>query len=633
MDKNSLIGLLLIGAVIIGYTWYTAPTAQEMAAQAATADSLRIVEAEQASQINTPAAEPYADAGQATEPTTPDSLLQARRAAQANDRFGIFAASSTGIDEEFIIENDKFRAAVRSKGGQLKWLELKNYKAYAPEGEEKGPLMLFDERAEMNFRFSTMSGRVIDTKNLYLSPTSSTISVSGDQKSSFTMRLGTDDPRQYIDLTYGLTGDSYEIDMSIDMIGLQEEVDLQRSDLMMHWGMTGLFKEKNLERENERSSVFYRYMDEDRDFLSETSEFEEEQLSGRTNWVAFKQNFFSAIAIHPEGFPSDNGFISIKSTESEIETKEYLAELTLPVEYSPDPRAEWKFYMGPNDYTILTEYDNEMDRIIDLGWGIFGWMNKWLVIPIFNFLNKYIGSYGIIILILTIVIKTLLFPLTYKNYLSSAKMKALRPEIDELNKKFEKEKDPMKKQQATMALYRKSGVNPAAGCLPMVVQMPILYAMFRFFPASIELRQQSFLWADDLSAYDSIAQLPFDIPFYGSHVSLFTILMAASTFFYTRMNSAQMPAAQPGMPNMKMIMNIFPLMMLFFFNNFASGLSYYYLLANLFSIGQMFVIKNWIIDEDKLHAQIQANQKKPKKKSNFQKKLEDAAKKRGYPAK
>ncbi len=633
MDKNSLIGLLLIGAVIIGYTWYTAPTAEEMAAQAAQADSLRTIEEDRARQAETTIASPTEPpTSEKIDPALPDSILQARRAAQANERYGIFSTAANGIDEEFIIENEKFKAAVHSKGGQLKWLELKEYKSYAPEGEEKGPLMLFDERSEMNFRFSTMSGRVIDTRELYLQPTSSSISVSGDQKSQFTMRLATDDPGQYIDLTYGLTGDSYEIDMSIDMVGLKDEVDLQRSDLMMHWSMTGLFKEKNIDRERERSSVFYRYMDEDRDYLSETSD-EEEQLSGRANWIAFKQNFFSAVALHPEGFPSDNGFISISNPEKDDLTKEYLAELTLPIEYTPDARAEWKFYMGPNDYTILKKYENEMDRIIDLGWGIFGWMNKWLVIPIFDFLSKYIASYGIIILILTIVIKTLLFPLTYKNYLSSAKMKVIRPEIEELNKKFEKEKDPMKKQQATMALYRKSGVNPAAGCLPMLVQMPILYAMFRFFPASIELRQQSFLWADDLSAFDSIAQLPFDIPFYGSHVSLFTVLMAASTFFYTRMNSAQMPAAQPGMPNMKMIMNIFPLMMLFFFNNFASGLSYYYLLANVFSIGQMFVIKNLIIDEDKLHAQIQDNKKKPKKKSNFQKRLEEAAKKRGYPAK
>jgi len=278
-----------------------------------------------------------------------------------------------------------------------------------------------------------------------------------------------------------------------------------------------------------------------------------------------------------------------------------------------------------------------MDRIIDLGWGIFGWMNKWLVIPIFDFLSKYISSYGLIILILTVVIKSMLFPLTYKNYLSSAKMKALRPEIDTLNKKFENEKDPMKKQQATMALYRQSGVNPAAGCLPMVVQMPILYAMFRFFPASIELRQQSFLWADDLSSYDSLISWTGDIPLVtwalGNHLSLFTLLMAVSTFFYTRMNSAQMPAAQPGMPNMKTIMNIFPLMMIFIFNSFASGLSYYYLLANLFSIGQMIVIKKFFIDEDKLKAKIQANKKKPVKKSSFQKRLEDAAKKRGYQAK
>ncbi len=631
MDKNSLIGLLLIGAVIIGYTWYTAPTEAEIAQKAATADSLRAAQAEQIEAIGS---SQNAEATKIVTEESPiidtnDSLAVLLREQQNASRLGIFASAGNGNDdEETIIENEKFKVAFQSKGGQMKWLELKEYKTYNQE-----PLILFDERSNMNFIFGLSSGQLINTSDLYFSPASKAFQVSGEEENSFTMRLASNDPSKYLDLTYSISGDSYEIDLSLDMVGLQQEVDFRRNDLSMHWDMTGLLREKSQEREMERSSVFYRYKDDEREFLSEGKE-DEEELEAKTNWIAFKQNFFSAVAIHPDGFLKDNSFISNEPADNEADASmRYLAEVTLPVEYKPNPHSSFKFYMGPNHYQTLSSYDNEMDRIIDLGWGIFGWMNQLLVIPIFNFLSKFISSYGVIILILTIIIKMILFPLTYKNYLSSAKMRVLKPEIDELNKKFEKEKDPMKKQQATMSLYRKSGVNPAAGCLPMIVQMPILYAMFRFFPASIELRQQSFLWADDLSSYDSIVNLPFDIPMYGAHISLFTVLMAVSTFLYTRMNSAQMPAAQPGMPNMQTIMYIFPFMMLFFFNKFASGLSYYYLLANLFSIGQMFIIKNVIIDEEKLRKKIKANQKKPAKKSNFQKRLEDAAKKRGYPTK
>jgi YidC/Oxa1 family membrane protein insertase len=276
-----------------------------------------------------------------------------------------------------------------------------------------------------------------------------------------------------------------------------------------------------------------------------------------------------------------------------------------------------RMYLGPNHYGTLNRTEiAQFDKIIDLGWGIFGWMNKWLVIPIFNWLDGWGWNYGIIILVLTIAIKLLLMPLTYKNFVSSARMRLLKPEMDVINEKH-KDGDVMKKQQATMDLYRKAGVNPASGCLPMLVQMPVLYAMFRFFPASIELRQQSFLWADDLSTYDSILSLPFSIPAYGSHVSLFTILMAASTMIYTAINSKQMPTQQ-GMPNMKLMMYLFPVMMLFFMNSLPSGLSYYYLLANVISILQMTVIKSWFVNEDKIRAELVQNMKTPKKKSKWQ---------------
>jgi len=619
MDRNSLLGLFLIGLVIIGYSWFTQPSPEDIAKKAAVADSLKVAQTEAAVVANSSAAQV---APVEIQPAEMDSAQRTAFESSKLSQYGVFSPSAVSdSDQEVSLENDVIKISFQSKGGQMKELELKVYKTF-----DQKPLILFDEKSEMNFRFSTSDGKVINTSDLYFNK----VDAPEHGDSVLTMRLNTSDPDQYLDLNYRLSAGSYEVAFSMDFHGVQQVIDLKRDDLGMVWTMEGHKKEKSMDRERERSSVFFRYIDEDRDYLSETKA-DAEELEAKTNWVAFKQNFFSAVAISETGFLKSNSGIEIKvPAESDtLVTKEYLAELTLPVEYLPDPHVDFKFYMGPNHYQTLLAYDNQMDHIIDLGWGIFGWMNKWLVIPIFNFLHKFISSFGIIILILTIIIKMLLFPLTYKNYLSSAKMRALKPQIDELTKKFENEKDPMKKQQATMGLYRKSGVNPMAGCLPMIVQMPILYAMFRFFPASIELRQQPFLWADDLSSYDSIASLPFSIPFYGDHVSLFTILMAISTIFYTQMNSAQMPTGQPGMPNMKTLMYLFPIMMLFFFNSFASGLSYYYLLANLFSIIQMVVIKKYIIDDDKLLAKINANQKKPIKKSNFQKRLEEAAKQRG----
>ena len=290
-----------------------------------------------------------------------------------------------------------------------------------------------------------------------------------------------------------------------------------------------------------------------------------------------------------------------------------------------------EFYFGPNKFKILKKYDLDLERQIPLGWSFFlmAWINRYAVLPVFNFLEGFGWNYGIIILVLTILLKIVLFPIAYKSYSSSAKMRVLKPEIEEISKKYPKKEDAMKKQQATMNLYKQAGVNPMAGCIPMLLQFPILIAMFRFFPSAIELRQQSFLWAHDLSSYDSILDLPFNIPFYGNHVSLFTLLMTISTLIYTKMNQDMMGSGQQQLPGMKTMMYLMPVMFLGIFNNYASGLSYYYFLANIITFGQMFLIRR-TIDEKKIRKQIEINKKKPKKKSNWQKRLEDAAKQRGY---
>jgi YidC/Oxa1 family membrane protein insertase len=407
--------------------------------------------------------------------------------------------------------------------------------------------------------------------------------------------------------------------VTAELVGLPE---VDPRNVMFHWNLTGFHNEKHRPTELQHSTVYYKYLTDDRNFLSGTKD-DSKKLEAKTNWVAFKQDFFTVAMVKKDGFASNGSEISITDLPDDtLYTKRYDAKLFFGQEPSGHATLAMRMYLGPNQYNTLRRTDiPEFNRIIDLGWGIFGWMNRFLVIPIFNLLSKLNLSYGIIILVLTVVIKLILLPIAYKNQKSSIRMRALKPEVAAISEKYGKE-DALKKQQATMDLYRKAGVSPVAGCVPMLLQMPVLYAMFRFFPSSIELRQQSFLWADDLSSYDSIAQLPFNIPFYGSHVSLFTLLMAASTILYTLVNSKQMPQ-QAGMPNMKVMMYIFPVMMLFFMNSLPAGLSYYYLLANVISILQMTVITKWFLNEDKLRAELLANMKKPRKKSKWQLRMEE----------
>ena len=386
-------------------------------------------------------------------------------------------------------------------------------------------------------------------------------------------------------------------------------------------------QEKSLTNERNVTTIYYRDGDEDVDYLSERKD-DEEELTTSVKWISFKQQFFSTSLIAKDRFAS----AELKTNTREIDDAHYLKTLQaeMSIEFNPQSNKGIAFdlYMGPNKYRTLRKLDLDLERQIPLGWSFapLAWINRGAVIPVFNWLESYGMSYGIIILVLTIMLKIVLLPIAFRTYKSSAKMRVLKPEIDEIGKKFPKKEDSMKKQQATMALYKKAGVSPMAGCVPMLLQFPILIAMFRFFPASIELRQQGFLWADDLSSYDSIVDLGFNIPFYGDHVSLFTLLMTISTIIYTRINN-QMMASSNQMPGMKTVMYIMPIMFLGFFNSYASGLSYYYLLANLITFGQMFIIRR-MIDEDKLRAKIEAHKKKTPPKSKFQQRLEEAAKQR-----
>ena len=613
MDRNSIIGFVLLAAILFGYTWYSTPTAEEAARMQRQQDSLAAVELEQ--RADQAAAELPKPAPVVTIPVDTllagaDSLnVDSLRQALAADKYGVFHPSSTGSVEEIVLENERMQIGISTKGARPTVMRLKEYSTY-----DKTPLLLADpDSGDYGYDFF-LGNRKVDTRELYFTP--ERIGSTG-----LRLKAATSDPTKYVEITYTLDSSTYFMHTTMRLVGITE---VDPRDIAFQWDLVGKSNEKYRDGELQKSGVYYKYFSDDRNYLSETDE-EQLKLEGRTNWIAFKQGFFTVAMISDKGFSASGSEVAILPLPDSTHTKHYSAKLFFDLERNEAVSIPMRFYLGPNHYGTLRRTEiAQFDKIIDLGWGIFGWMNKWLVIPIFNWLDGWGWNYGIIILVLTIAIKMLLMPLTWKNFISSAKMRALKPEMDAINEK-NKDGDALKKQQAVMDLYRKAGVNPASGCVPMVVQMPVLFAMFKFFPSSIELRQESFLWADDLSTYDSILALPFTIPAYGEHISLFTILMAISTVLYTAINSQQMPQQQ-GMPNMKVMMYLFPVMMLFFMNSLPAGLSYYYLLANVISILQMTLFKHLFVNEDKIRAQLLANMKQPKKKSKWQQRLEDMQK-------
>ncbi len=616
MDRNSIIGFVLIAAILAGYTWYTMPTAEERARQQYVNDSLAQAETERRALENEQKLKRDREiAPIAIRPDTLNDTLRisadSLRDLEMERRFGVLAGAAQGEEKDVVIENDRLHITFSTRGAIPKVMNLKSYRSYHGE-----PLLLADpDSNQYEFRFF-LGNQDISTRDLYFQP-------EPIGRNAVRMKANTGNPGRYIQITYTLEEDSYFMDVRTEIVGLVQELDPK--NLFFHWDMLGLSNEKYRPAELQKCGIYFKYFNDDRDYLSE-SDADEKVLNGKTNWVAFKQDFFSIAMISDEGFSGSGSELAIVPQEDTAHTKRYTAKLYFDKERSAHLDIPMRLYLGPNHYNTLAKTGiPEFEKIIDLGWGIFGWMNKWIVIPIFNFLDQQFSlSYGIIILVLTIAIKLLLMPLTYKNFIASARMRALKPELEAIQEKH-KNSDPLKKQQATMELYSKAGVNPASGCVPMLIQLPILYAMFRFFPASIELRQEKFLWADDLSSYDSILDLPFTIPMYGDHVSLFTLLMAASTIAYSLINQQQMPTQQ-GMPSMKLLIWMFPIMMLFFLNNFSAGLSYYYLLANIISILQMTLLKKWFVDEEKLRGQLLQNMKTPKKKSRWQQRLEEMQK-------
>ena len=510
-----------------------------------------------------------------------------------------------------VLENDVVYLEISNKGGQIIEAKMKGYVTY-----DSIPVYLIkDGNANFALNFSTSDNRVLNTNDLYFEPT---LSKSGDnQVLSMKAKVAAD---KFLEYRYEMKPDEYLIGFTVRSQGLNGIVNSSKP-IDLDWKMKAIRHSKSIQYENRYTRVTYNHDGDKISKLSEGSEDEETEVD--VKWISYRQHFFSSILTYANKFETAK-LNSVNLVEEESHTQQFTKEFAavVPLELQGGEFAyNFNWYYGPTDVKVLAQYKElGLEDSIPFGWGIFGWINRYIFTPVYTFLSSFL-PYGIAIVVMTILVRLIMSPATYKSYLSQAKMKVLKPEITELNEKFKD--NAMKKQQETMKLYNKAGVSPMSGCVPALLQMPIFYALFMFFPTSFALRQKPFLWADDLSSYDAIAQLPFTIPFYGDHVSLFPILASVAIFFYMMMTTGQNMQTQPGMPNMKFIMYLSPLMMLVFFNNYASGLSLYYFVSNLITIFIMLAIKNFILDEDKIHAQIQENKKKPKKENKFQKKMRE----------
>ncbi|WP_218599327.1 membrane protein insertase YidC [Polaribacter sp. NJDZ03] len=540
-------------------------------------------------------------------------------------KLGAFAQSAiNGSNGNSVLENNLVKLTVSNKGGQIIEAEIKNYKTH-----DSLPLyMIKDKNASFNINFGTTDNRILNTKDLFFEPT---VSKNGET-TVLSMKLKVSDT-QFLEYRYEMKPKNYMVNFAVRSQGLSSVIN-SSTPINLDWSLDGYAHEKSVKTENTMYSHLYYKTEDDVDHLNAGNT----EILNDVDWISYKQHFFTSILLTDT--PFNNSTVTstdlIKNEELDtVFTKRY--ELKTPLELaSGELNYNMKWFYGPSDYNLLKTFEGtDLDHTADLGWGIFGFLNRTVFYPVFNFLKGFLSNYGLIIILMTIVVRIIMSPLVYKSYLSSAKMKVIRPELTALNDKYPGKENAMKRQQETMAIQRKAGVSMMSGCIPAILQMPVFFALFKFFPTNLALRQENFLWANDLSSYDMVYQLPIKIPFYGDHVSLFPILASIAIFFYMKMNQSQQanmqPPTQEGMPDMGKMMKYMiyfsPIMMLFFFNNYASSLSLYYFVSNLLTIAIMLVIKNYVIDEDKIHAQIEENKKKPeKKKSKFRQKIDDAMK-------
>lgn len=590
---------------MIGFTWYQNIEYRERMEVQAQLDSVARVEY---------LAEIAMDSVRRAESRTMEGSTDARAVNVPAYKDSLLTVAGQARPQVAVLSNDKLEVVFTTRGAQPYSVRIKDYKAY-----DSTDLYLIKPE-QSNFDISLYAGEYINTKDF-------TFQVAEHNDSTLVMRLPFAQGG-YIQQKYTLSNGSYMVADELSFVGMDNVIPRNVSMFDIDWGVVIPRLEKGYKNEKQYSKLDYYFSGDKKPEEMGRGRDGSKRVDSKLKWFAFQQQFFSAIMTaenefssadldikyYDESDPSDNLMACTAKLRSEFQAG------------SSDVVIPFNFYFGPNDFKVLKQYDLKYEKIIPLGGWLVGWISRFVIIPCFDFLGRFISNYGLIILLMTILIKAVISPLTIKSFKSSAKMAALKPEIELINKKYPNEKDAMKKQQATMELYRKAGISPMGGCLPMLLQFPVLFAMFRFFPASIELRQQKFLWADDLSAYDSILDLPFNIPLYGDHISLFALLMAASMFIYSKMTSSQM-SDDPNMAPMKfMSVWLMPIMMLFICNNLSSALSYYYLLSNLITMLMTWVIKKFVVTEEKVRAQIVANENKPQKKSKWQQKLEEMQK-------
>lgn len=608
LDLNSIIGFVLISGILIWMLWSNAPTPEELKEK----EKKEQVE-KQAKEVKTVTS---------TVATTPVADSTKNAAAQAQlGSFGYSATLPSATDAVTEIKNEVLSLKISNKGGYIVDATILGFDQFE-KNSKKAVQLIKDNNASLNIALNTTDNRILNTKDMYFEPKLTT--EGKNQVLTLQLKAG---PDQFLEYRYVLKPNEYMLDFAIRSQGLEKVVNTSKP-LDLEWQMKTYRNEKSVSYENRYSEIVFEYEDGKDDYLNAARDSEDE--ANDVSYIAFKQHLFTSILLtdtkfKTAKFKSDN-LVDDEKVDT-VFTKHFTAQV--PLEFKNGAlNYNMNWYYGPAKYEILNGYERNLDEIMPLGWGIFGWINRYIFIPVFGFISALGIGYGVTIILFTILVRIVMSPVTYKSYLSQAKMKVLRPEIAELNEKFKD--NPMKKQQETMKLYSKAGVNPMAGCLPALMQLPVFYALFQLFPSLFDLRQKSFLWADDLSSYDSILQLPFTIPFYGNHVSLFPILASIAIFFYMKMTTGDQAMSAPpqeGMPDMGKIMKIMiylsPIMMLFFFNSNGSGLSLYYFISNLITIGIMLVIKNYIVKEDKIHAQIQENKTKEKKESKFQRKMRE----------
>lgn len=609
LDINSIIGFVLIFGILAYMLWQNQPSPEEIEAQEKAKQEQ--VEAEQKfkaqEQTLVTTAEDYAVGSGA------DSLQMI----QLKNKLGAFAYSATqSNDKETIVESDLLALTFNNKGGYLSEVRLKQFVDY-----DSIPIyMIKDNNASFNINFGTTDSRILNTKDLPFVPS---VTKNGEN-TVVSMKLKVSES-QFLEYRYELKQGDYMIDFAIRSQGLSSIINSSQA-ISLDWKLKGYRHAKSISYENRYTDVHYDYEGGKADYTRDGEDDIED-----VSWIGYKQHFFSSALLTDTRFKKAKVFTENLVQDEEIDTvytKNFVA--TIPLELQGgEINQSMDWYYGPSDFKVLDTYNRNLDELVPFGWGLFGWINRYIFMPLFGFLGGFM-PYGIAIVVMTILVKFLLSFVQYKQFLSQAKMKILKPELDAIRAKHKDNK--MKAQQETMALQNKAGASPMAGCLPALIQLPVFYALFQFFPSAFDLRQKSFLWVEDLSSYDVIYQFPpgWSIPFYGSHVSLFPILASIAIFFYMRLTTGQNMQSQPqqeGMPDMgkmmKYMMYFSPIMMLFFFNNYASGLSLYYFVSNLISIGIILVIKNFILDEDKIHAEMQEKKKKPKKQNKFQKKMAD----------